>query len=657
MNNTGAFELDGTPLSTGAGGAAPDDWDRVCEEFAPAVDCGTTDTTHGATAVSWVAEPDTSTTIFTGGGSKDPEDPEDSWLWKDAGGLPDKDNLLHAFAARYSLAPDATNCPAGVFPTCEVLFFGSDRYANDGDALQGFWFFQNEIGLTNTASQGGFKFSGHHMNGDLNVVSDFSNGGAVSTIIVNEWDDSCTKAANNDPQPGECAAANLLRLAVSTSANCSITNPTAGYCGIVNSADGTVAPWPFTDKKGNNTYLQGEFFEGGINLSTLGLADRCFASVVSETRSSTSPTATLKDFVLGNFGACDTTLVTTPKAADGTTSIPAGGVSIGTGSVGVKDSAVLTVNGIPTWSGTLKFFMCGPIAAPATCDGTTNVGTQMGSTLNVTEATAQPILSALTTVTSAGRFCWRAEFDSTTDGVPDAADGTSGECFTVNPVTPTLTTQASSSTALGQPISDTATISGTAKQPTAAPVFNTTGTEGAPAGGTITFEAYGPDSCSTKAFGPVMVTISGNGTYGGPLSTPAVSFTPTLAGEYIWVASYSGNSPNTNPVAATPCASQPAAEKVIVNNSATVTTPHDGSSVVISGPLSIGTGSVTVRDKAVVTGTATTDPTGTVKFYLCGPIPTGNCSTVVPRSARRSLAKPLTRAPSGIQCRVSSPTS
>ena len=55
----------------------------------------------------------------------------------DLNGLPDKDNLLHSFAARYSLAPSST-CPSGSAPTCEVLYFGSDRYDNSGDAQQGF---------------------------------------------------------------------------------------------------------------------------------------------------------------------------------------------------------------------------------------------------------------------------------------------------------------------------------------------------------------------------------------------------------------------------------------------------------------------------------------------------------------------------------------
>ena len=40
-------------------------------------------------------------------------------------------------------------------------------------------------------------------------------------------------------------------------------------------------PWPFTDKSGTptNQALNGEFYEGGINLSSLGLGSECFASI------------------------------------------------------------------------------------------------------------------------------------------------------------------------------------------------------------------------------------------------------------------------------------------------------------------------------------------------------------------------------------------
>src|SRR5947199_9401711 len=135
VHDTGAFELDGNATSS-----TSDDWDKVCHEVT-GTDCSTSSNTSGAKAVAWAAEPNPNSTIFTGGGSKDPID-IDQWARKDgAGGLPDKDNLEHAYAVRYSLA-SGPHCP-GVggdtsgATTCDVIYFGSDRFDNSGDAQQG----------------------------------------------------------------------------------------------------------------------------------------------------------------------------------------------------------------------------------------------------------------------------------------------------------------------------------------------------------------------------------------------------------------------------------------------------------------------------------------------------------------------------------------
>ena len=121
VHDTGTFQLDGdaSTATQPFGPKAKDDWDKVCHEVVepkgPGTKCSTTENTSGATAVSWTAEPGLDETIFTGGGSKDPKDVS-QWLWKDEGGTPDKDNLLHSFAARYSLPVDPvggeTACPA-----------------------------------------------------------------------------------------------------------------------------------------------------------------------------------------------------------------------------------------------------------------------------------------------------------------------------------------------------------------------------------------------------------------------------------------------------------------------------------------------------------------------------------------------------------------
>ena len=431
VHDTGAFQMDGDASSSTQtiGPPAPDDWNNVCHQANPTACPTGSDTTGGATAVSWTAEPNLNSSIFTGGGSKDPID-INQWAWKDgAGGLPDKDNLLHAFAARYSLPPDttgATQCPAGTNPTCEILVFGSDRLDNSGDAQQGFWFFQNKITLGSTALGGGQNFNGVHKLGDILVISNFSNGGSVSTITVYEWDPS--------------VSGNLRVLETSTAAKCANTLAAGdAFCGIVNSATITM-PWSFTDKSNTpaNGALNGEFFEASINLSLLpgGLAAECFASVSSETRSSTSTTAVLKDFVLGSFAECGSKTETLPKQDDGS-AIPSTGLSIGTGSVLVRDSAKVTVSGTPTFGGSVSFSLCGPIAT-GTCD---TGGTAVGTAKAVSNPSPAIVLSDAATVTTAGRYCWRAEYSGdTAKGVPGSKDSSATECFVVNPRTPSVAT-------------------------------------------------------------------------------------------------------------------------------------------------------------------------------------------------------------------------
>jgi hypothetical protein len=566
VHDTGAFELDGNAVNNPA--VPGDDWDNVCHQVTHS-DCSTSNNTTGATAVDWVSEPNLNATIFTGGGSKDPQD-INQWAWKDgAGGLPDKDNLLHSFAARYSLPPSAS-CPSGSASTCELLFFGSDRLDNSGDAQQGFWFLQNSIALANNSVGGGSGFSGVHRPGDLLLISDFSNGGSTSTITVYSWDPTCKKTTGSTV--GTCGDANLRILGTSTSANCASAAAGDTFCGIVNPTNGTTAPWPYTDKSGNSTYLQGEFYEGGVNLSVLGLANLCFATVASETRSSTSTTATLKDFILGAFAPCGSS-VTTQASITGST-------SIGTGSVGVSDSGTVAVTGTSTWSGTLQFHLRGPIGSPF------EASTDVGGPVAVSNGTPT-VPSASASVTAAGDYCWSAHFHSNTTGVPDSDDNGENECFTVTPVTPPLTTQAGAAVILGNPVTDTATLSGTSNQP-GTPAINPT-TAGAKAGGTITFTLLKAD-CSTAATGtgtnPQSVTVNGDGTYG------PVSFTPDAVGTYHWQAVYTPatgdpnnlgsthngdcSDPNEDVVVNSVASSMNSHQSFIPNDSATISAPAGG---------------------------------------------------------------------------------
>jgi hypothetical protein len=593
VHDTGIFQLDGdaqTSTNTAGTPAASDDWDKVCNQVTGGglAGCGTTAVTTGATAVSWTAEPNPNSSIFTGGGSKDPID-INQWAWKDdAGGLPDKDNLVHGFAARYSASPSA-NCPSGTNPTCELIYFGSDRFDNSGDAQQGFWFFQNRITLGSNKVGGGTGFNGVHMNGDVLVISDFSNGGGVSTISILTWDSTCT--ATNKPF-GFCADANLHLQETSTAANCTTAAiPGDPFCGLVNPVNGVVAPWPYLDKSGNSTYLQGELLEAGVNLSLLpNIASECFASFLAETRSSTSTTATLKDFVLGNFGNCVATMTTQVSNA--------GPVTPGTA---VHDTATVVGNQpAKTPSGTVTFFLCGPIATGA-CDGTTNVGTSIGTgTLSGSGGTASAASPDVNTGTglTPGRYCFRAEWPGDANYTTalkefGGADGTN-ECFTVAKVPSSTTTSPSSGAIqLGDSITDLAVVTGTIAG-------------GIPTG-TVSFFVCGPIATGTCNTGGTAVSGNpvtlGNGNAGPPPTASATSgaVTPTAVGRYCFRGEYSGDnhylassdSRDSECFTVSTTSSTSSAQTWLPNDSATVTS---------SGPLS-GSLSFTLYESGDCTGT------------------------------------------------------
>jgi hypothetical protein len=122
--------------------------------------------------------------------------------------------------------------------------------------------------------------------------------------------------------------------------------------------------------------------------------------------------------------------------------------------------------------------------------------------------------------------------------------------------------------------------------------------------GTITFRLYGPSATSVCNAGNLVFTssavaVNGSGTYGS-----APGFTPTAAGTYRWIASYSGDANN----AAVAGACGDTNESVVIAQ-ATPTLATQASAAISLG------GSVT--DTATLSGG--TNPTGTITFRLYGP--------------------------------------
>lgn len=292
------FELDGNPQASSAVG---DDWQTLVGGAGASVAKTDIPIFDGA-------DSPTDTTYWKGGGSKDVNDMN---LWKYSGTdvAPDKDEIVNAAAAAYKV-PDQGTGPAGDDDTQDdlVIAFHADRFSNDGDAAAGFWFFKNPVELNGgvfTAPGGTTPIS--HANGDTLVVSDFNEGEGVNTIRVFVWQ-----------------AGGLVEVAVpggsSAPKDCQASGHNPFVCATENS-DVVSAIWDYTPKANVGTsgnYPSYTFLEGAININAvLPGADQCFASFLAETRSSTSPTAQLKDLVLGDFPICapSTSLAASPTTA------------------------------------------------------------------------------------------------------------------------------------------------------------------------------------------------------------------------------------------------------------------------------------------------------------------------------------------------------
>jgi uncharacterized repeat protein (TIGR01451 family)/fimbrial isopeptide formation D2 family protein len=390
-NPPGLFELDGNADDQAAAGA---DWEGGPE--------GALDSFFAGADTE---EADVDVTYFTGGGSKDENDIP-AWAIT-TNSVPDKDELLDAYAAVYQQGGDTW------------VYFGADRFDNDGDAQIGFWFFQGDVGIS------GGDFTGAHVDGDVLILSEYTNGGVVDLVCAYEWDGS--GGGSNIANPGACDPATSgsnLNL-VAAGAACDVADGTFDICAVTNTATAN-APWPFTNKDGESDFATGQFFEGGINLSDMFGGDApCFGSFLAETRSSQETDAQLKDFAFGDFNTCVPPDITTTS-------------SVATADFGqtVTDTANLSgSNGAVT--GTVDFFTCTPAQVTA-------AGCPEGSGSLVTDSAAINAGVAVSTgytvgLTSAavGKYCWRAEYTPAADSDYLAASHTNAttECFTVAPAT------------------------------------------------------------------------------------------------------------------------------------------------------------------------------------------------------------------------------
>jgi hypothetical protein len=371
--------------------------------------------------------------------------------------------------------------------------------------------------------------------------------------------------------------------------------------------------------------------EAAINITDVvfGGTPSClaFANIIPSTVTGNSDTADYKDTILQpgvDLSDCTTTTTTTPQD-DAGNPIPQAGIDLGTdGVVQVKDSALIDIQGgAANPAGTIDFTLCeANNAANADCD-TGGKSVLVGDDVAVSDpdgAFPVTVTSPSAWITAAGRYCWKAVYSGIpAQNITGSSDVSIGECFVVNPVTPTLSTAAGDDVTLGSPVTDVATLSGTAPKPTAN-VIETSAPNAASrtkAGGTITFTLFGPSSsgCGSQiAAATQQVTVNGDSS---ATQVYSATFTPTQAGDYHWKASYSGDTPNTKDQSHNATCSE-TNEDVTVGpaSTTTLTTPRVGSTP-ITAPVAVNT---VVNDHALVTGTsAGGSPTGTVDFFICNP--------------------------------------
>jgi hypothetical protein len=205
----------------------------------------------------------------------------------------DKDDIVNAYAIAVQ--------PGGV-GTDVYFYFGVERFDNSGTAFIGVWLFQENVACDETLD----KFTGEKKTGDILILTDFTNGGAITSLKAYRFTAGATPA-----DPGTFA------LITPAGADCDATLAGDFLCANVNTLDVTT-PWDFQDKDKpgppnpdpDNIMEVAEFFEGGINLTDAFAAaqlplPQCFGSFLAETRSSDVLLgATLKDYALGDFDTC-----------------------------------------------------------------------------------------------------------------------------------------------------------------------------------------------------------------------------------------------------------------------------------------------------------------------------------------------------------------
>jgi hypothetical protein len=428
-DTAGVFELDGNACANTSAGT---DWDTLfnpatalsgsaittstnnCLNSAAQGGTGTHGTNNHPFGQAFINEPaGTDNTYLTGGSSKDNSD-FSNWLLQttctgvapniSGCGVQSKDEIDQAFASLYDT------------PTDQFMYFGDDRFANNGDAFTGFWITVNPVGFN---GKDGFSCStalcnsngtpATHSVGDILISSNFTNGGAKDEVRLYEWLPS--------------AADGPLHLLSDTFGKCGDGSGNS-FCEITNTGN-VAAPWTYQFKPSgppiiSPTFPAETFFEGGIDLTTIAQG-KCFSTFIAETRSSQSFTSTLSDIALHNFSTCAKPNITTSGSvtADGqTTPIPTDNNGGFQAKIPINSTTSDTATlggpfGAPSGRITFNLYKNDPTCGSNGASTTTRVFTDT-ETL-VQGASTSSATSTSYTASSLGTYYWQDTYDPNGD--------------------------------------------------------------------------------------------------------------------------------------------------------------------------------------------------------------------------------------------------
>jgi hypothetical protein len=385
------------------------------------------------------------TTFATG--SKDTLNITPGWQCNHDNNVNSKIDIMNAYAVSYIV-------PSGVDAGDRILYFALEKNVDNGNNNVGFWFLKSDADCS--SASGTAPFTGSHADGDVLIVSAFTNGGGVSSITAYRWTGGATGCIDSTP-----ATANCDGLPIASGGDCKANLGGDSICATTNSGpteenDAITTKWPTANGSTvGTTVVPPDFFEGGINLNeafeTSGGAPRCFNTFIADTRSSQSLTATLFDYARGTLGECTVSMTTAPSS---TADRALGSTDA------ITDTATVTGHApsgtAPSPTGTVSFYLCSPsdltTGGVADTDGVcedsngtfinddTTLTAGAGGTATATSDDVQALL------TEPGKYCFRAHYaaGATEPNYPGQTAETSNpaaECFTVTANATTSTTQ------------------------------------------------------------------------------------------------------------------------------------------------------------------------------------------------------------------------